>query len=191
MNDPHREASNLIKKKNARKIEAWMSFKPLKADNVQSDTTDKSNDTLPMVTFSLHFVDQKAMENTRRQLKSLSTKIGVSLQPVFSNKKVCNFLKTREPKPKTVNKQCVLHCFKCGLCSMDCVSFTNHHLNQCINEHTSSEDLWSRNTKQHWVEEPTITDSFSVLKKCQNKLDCLVVHQADAYLQTSFSRLKL
>ena len=94
-------------------------------DNVQSDTMEKSNDSLPKVMFSLPFDDQKTTENTRRQLQSLSSKIGVALQPVFSTMKVCDILKTRKPKPNNVNEQCVVYHYKCGLCEMDYVGFTN------------------------------------------------------------------
>ena len=64
----------------------------------------------------------------RRQLQSLSSKIGVALQPVFSTMKVCNIVKTREPKPKTINEQCVVYHFKCAVCDMDYVGFTNRHI---------------------------------------------------------------
>ena len=123
---------------------------------------DKSNDSLPKVMFSLPFVDQKTTENTRRQLQSLSSKIGVTLQPVFSTMKVCNILKTRESKPKIVNQQCVVYHYKCGLCEMDYVDFTNRHLYQRINEHTSSTSSVGKLMKQHGLEKSTMADNFSV-----------------------------
>ena len=135
---------------------------------------DKSNDSLPKVMFSLHSVDQKTMENTRRQLQSLSSKIGVPLKPVFSTLKVCKILKTREPKLKIVNEQCVVYRYKCGLCEMDYVGFTNRHLYQRINEHTSSRSSIGKHMKQHGVEKSTIADNFSVFKNCRKKFDCLL-----------------
>ena len=49
-----------------------------------SDATDKSNDTLRMVMYSIPFIDQKTTERTRKQLENLSSKIclftGSSLQ---------------------------------------------------------------------------------------------------------------
>ena len=48
------------------------------------DTTDERSDNLPKVLFPLPFIDQKTTDNTRKQLQSLSHKIGVSLQPVFT-----------------------------------------------------------------------------------------------------------
>ena len=62
-------------------------------DKVPSDATDKSNDTLAMVMFSLPFIDQKTKEHTRRQLQNLSSKIRVSLHPVFSSKKGGNIFR--------------------------------------------------------------------------------------------------
>ena len=78
------------------------------ADNVPGEARDKSINTLPMVMFSLPFIDQKTKEQTRRQLQNLSAKIVVSLHPVFSSKKVGNIFKTREPKPKIISEQCVI-----------------------------------------------------------------------------------
>ena len=88
--------------------------------------------------------------------------------------KVCNILKTREPKAKIVNEQCVVYHFKFGLCDMGYVGFTDRHLYQRINEHTSSRSSIGKHMKQHGVEKSTIADNFPVLKKCRNKFDCLV-----------------
>ena len=71
-------------------------------------------------------------------LQDLSSKIGVSIKPIFTSKKIGEIIKTREPKPKIINEQCVVYHFKCGLCEMDYVGFTNRHLFQRINEHTNS-----------------------------------------------------
>ena len=128
---------------------------------------------LPMVMLSLPFIDQKTTRHTRRQLQNLTSKVGVSLHLVFSSKKVGNILKTREPKPKIISEQCVIHHFKCGLCDMNYVGFTNRHLYQRIIEYTSSRPSIGKHMK-HGVDKPTIADNYSVLKKCRNKLDCLI-----------------
>ena len=47
--------------------------------------------------------------------KDLSSKIGVSLQPIFTSKKIGDIIKTCEQKPKIINEQCVVYHFKCGL----------------------------------------------------------------------------
>ena len=66
------------------------------------DTTDERSDNLPKVLFPLPFIDQKTTDNTRKQLQSLSHKIGVSLQPVFTSAKIGNILKTSEKKTQTL-----------------------------------------------------------------------------------------
>ena len=108
-------------------------------DNVQSDA-DRNNDTTPTVTFSIPFISQSAVESTRRQLQDLSSKIGVSLQLIFTRKKIGDIIKTREPKPKISNEQCVVYHFKCGLCEMDYVGFTDRHQLKIFNwqEHEAS-----------------------------------------------------
>ena len=99
-------------------------------DNLQSDA-DRNNDTTPTVMFSISFISQSAADSTRRQLQDLSSKISVSLQPIFTSKKIGEIIKTREPKSKIINEQCVVYQFKCGLCEI--IGFTNRHLFQLIN----------------------------------------------------------
>ena len=96
-------------------------------DYVQSDA-DRNNDSTPTVMFSIPFISQSAADSTRRQLQDLSSKIGVSIKPIFTSKKIGEIIKTREPKPKIINEQCVVYHFKYGLCEMDYVGFTNRHL---------------------------------------------------------------
>ena len=143
-------------------------------DNVQSDT-GRSNDSTPTVMFLIPFIGQSAADSTRRQLQDLFSKIGVSSRPIFTSKKVGEIIKTREAKPKIIDEQCVVYHFKCGLCEIDYVGFTNRHLYQRINEHNSSRSLIGKHMKlEHGVPQPSIADNFTVLKKCRNKLDCLI-----------------
>ena len=119
------------------------------SDNVQSDA-DRNNDTTPTVMFSIPFISHSAADSTRRQLQDLSLKIGVSLQPMFTSKKIGEIIKTREPKPKIVNEQCVVYHFKCGVCEMDYVGFTNDTFFNA-SRNTPTQDLqlastWSYNT---------------------------------------------
>jgi len=124
--------------------------------------------------FSIPFINQSTADSTRRWLQDLTSKIGVSLQPIFTSKKIAEIIKTREPKPKIINEQCVVYYFKCGLCEMDYVGFTIRHLFQRINEHTNSRSSIRKHMKlQHGVQRPTIAENFTVLKKNQSKLDCL------------------
>ena len=46
----------------------------------------------------------------------------------------------------------------------DYVGFTNRHISAC--EHTSSNASIGSHMEEHGVENPTLTDNFSVLKKC-------------------------
>ena len=106
--------------------------------------------------------------------KTLGSKIGVSIKPIFTSEKIGEIIKTREPKPKIINEQCVVYHFKCGLGEMDYVGFTNRHLFQRINEHTNSRSSIGKHMKlQHGVQRPAIAVNFTVLKKCRSKLDCL------------------
>ncbi|KAL9988142.1 hypothetical protein ACROYT_G002550 [Oculina patagonica] len=50
------------------------------------------------------FKDQTSADNTRKQLQSLGSKIGVRLQPVFTSRKIGDLLKLREEnKPNKPN----------------------------------------------------------------------------------------
>ena len=77
------------------------------------------------IMITIPFKDQRLADNTRKQLQSLGSKIGVRLQPVFTSRKIGDLLTLREEKPKIVSEQCVVYYFKCGLCDMDYVGYTN------------------------------------------------------------------
>ena len=70
----------------------------------------------------------------------------------------------------SVNEQ-----FKCGrLIWTTSVSLIDTYTYHPITENTPSiSSIW-RHLKQHGVEKPTLTDNFSVLKKCKNKFECPV-----------------
>ena len=70
---------------------------------------DKLNGLHPSL--SLPFKDQVSANCVRRQLRDLSNKIGLPLQPVFVSKKLEQDLKPREAKPSIV------------LSAMRCLSF--------------------------------------------------------------------
>ena len=106
-------------------------------------------------------------------LKSVSLNI-----QLFSSKKVGNILKIGELKPKIIGEQWMIYHFKCGLCNMDYVVFTNRHLHQRIIEHTSSRSSIGKHMKQYGVEK-SIANNFSVLEKCRNKLD---IHAAYCFM---------
>ena len=66
----------------------------------------------------LPFKDQIAANAVRRQLRDLSRKICVTLQPICEQK-LEQDLKPREIKPSIVNQQCVVYKFACDLCDAD------------------------------------------------------------------------
>ena len=87
-----------------------------------------------IVRINLPFKDQFSANSVRRQLRDLSNKIGLALQPVFVSKKLAQDLKPKEAKPSIVNHQCVVYHFVCGLCDADYVGYTARHLFQRVAE---------------------------------------------------------
>ena len=67
----------------------------------------KENSSEEPIMITIPFKGQRSADNTRNQLQSSSSKIGVRLQPVFTSRKIGVFLKPREQKPKIVSEQCV------------------------------------------------------------------------------------
>ena len=135
----------------------------------------KENCSEEPIMITIPFKDQRSADGTRKQLQSLSSKIGVRLQPVFTSQKTGGALKTREPKPKIISQQCAVYLFKCGLCDMDYVSYTNRHLHQRVAEHSSlNSSIGKHMHDTHGMSKPNLINNFSVLKKCRNKFDCLI-----------------
>ena len=117
--------------------------------------------------------DQKSADAIRKKLKDLGKKIGTEIQPVYTSAKIGDKLKLQEKKPALVNNQCVVYSFKCDQCDADYIGYTTRHLHQRIEEHKTS--VICKHIKEvHCVASPDLTKMFSVLKKCQGKLDCLV-----------------
>ena len=71
----------------------------------------------------LPYKEQRAADTVRKQMRYLSSKIGLSIQLVFISRKLEQDLKLKEMKPSIVNKQCVVYLFKCScsLCDADYV----------------------------------------------------------------------
>ena len=86
----------------------------------------------------LLFKDQIAANAVRRQLRDLSGKISITLQPTFVSKKLEQDLKPKEIKPNIVSQHCVVYTFACDLCDADYVGYTVRHLHQRIAEHKLS-----------------------------------------------------
>ena len=78
--------------------------------NIATKPEKKTNDgnTIRLV---LPFKDQIAANAVRRQLRDLSGKIGVTLEPIFVSKKLEQDLKPKEMKPSIVSQHCVVYKF--------------------------------------------------------------------------------
>ena len=68
-------------------------------------TVERNADESKIVRINLPFKDQISANSVRRQLRDLSNKISLALQPVFVSKKLEQDLKPKEAKPSIVNQQ--------------------------------------------------------------------------------------
>ena len=82
--------------------------------------------------------NQSSANMVKEQLRSLSSNIGIEIQPVFRSKPIQQILRPKEKKPDLDNNKCVVYHFKCGKCGADYVGFTTRHLHQSIQEHRYS-----------------------------------------------------
>ena len=73
----------------------------------------------------------------------------------------------REDKQPLVNQQCVVHHSQCDLSDAGYVTC------QRIEEHKGSA-IGNHLREQHNMAPRDFARSFKILKKCQNKLDCLI-----------------
>ena len=80
-----------------------------------------------------------------------------------------------DPRPPIISQQCVVYNYKYNLCDAEYVGYTSRHLHQRIDEHCYS--VIVEHLKNDYGLE-TIGDLtnnfFTVLKKCNGKLDCLI-----------------
>ena len=99
------------------------------------DAKTKSDETLRV---SIPFKDQVSANMVKRQMRDLSSKIGIDVQPIYTSKKLEQDLKLKEIKPRIVNQHSVVYCFKCDLCDSNYVGYTTRHLFQHIADHRYS-----------------------------------------------------
>ncbi|XP_028410874.1 uncharacterized protein LOC114533537 [Dendronephthya gigantea] len=122
---------------------------------------------------SIPFKDQVSANTVKRQMRDLSPKIGIDVQPVYISKKLEQDLKLKEIKPRIVNQHNVVYCFKCDLCDSNYVGYTTRHLFQRIAEHRYS--AIGRHLRDAHGNIDLLNESqFRTLKKCSTKWDCLV-----------------
>ena len=121
----------------------------------------------------LPFENQKSANAVRRQLGDLSRKINVVISPVYTGRKIKDEIKVKEDKPALVNQQCVVYHFQCNLCNLGYVGYTCRHLHQRIEEKKGSA-IGTHLREQHNMAPNDILGSFKILRKGQNKFDCLI-----------------
>ena len=115
----------------------------------------------------LPFKDQRPADIVKKRLSDVSNKIDHILQPVFRSRKLGDDLKVQEPKPPVINQQYVVYNFVCDLCDAD-------YLHQRIDEHRFSAIGKLLENDQQVDTIGNLTSNFTILKKCQGKLDWLI-----------------
>ena len=82
----------------------------------------------------------------------------------------------KKKKPTLVNQQNVVYKFQCGMCDACYVGFTQHHLQQRIEEHKRPSSSIGKHIISHSGNKKEIlnTDHFKILKHCHSKFDCLL-----------------
>ena len=100
------------------------------------------------------------------QLVQLTTDNGQLTWTVFNSG-------IQERKEPVVSRQCVVYQFKCDLCDTDYTGYTTRRLHQRIEEHRATA-VGAHVKGCHGISNPELLKQFSVLKKCQEKLDCLI-----------------
>ena len=89
----------------------------------------------------LPFLDQSSANYVKQQLNNLSSKLNVTVQPVFVSSKLEQQLKRHEIKSSIVNQQYIIYEFKCNLCDAGYVGYTRGHLHERIEGHTRKSSL--------------------------------------------------
>ena len=98
----------------------------------------------------LPFKDQSSANYVKQQPNNLSSKLNVTVQPVFVSPKLEQQLKRHEFKPPIVNQQCLVYKFKCNLCDAGCVGYSRGHLHERVEGHTrKSSSIFKHYNLQH------------------------------------------
>ena len=112
----------------------------------------------------------------KTQLRDLSVKLQTIVQPVFTSRKIAQEFPTSEPKPQLIDQQCVVYNFKCDQCDAGYVGDTRGLLFARVDGHRSkTSSVRKHYDNRHAGRIPDdLRNCFNVLKKCQNKFDCLI-----------------
>ena len=136
----------------------------------------QKNNAMPegnIVRVILPFKDQRSADFVRKQLKALGNNIGYPIQTVFTSPKIGEQLRIPERKAPVVSRQCAVYQFKCDLCDTDYIGHTTRRLHQRTEEHRATA-VGAHVKGCHGISNPELLKQFSVVKKCQGKLDCLI-----------------
>ena len=125
------------------------------------------------VRITLPFKDQKSADVVHRRLGDLGTKINQQLQPVLTNKKIANHLKVTDEKPPLINQQSVVYEFTSDLCDTNYIGYICRHLHQRAEEHKHFV-IGKHFRDVHDLTPENLIKNFKVIKKCRDKLECLI-----------------
>ena len=131
---------------------------------------NNGNKTIRIV---LPFKDQKSANVVRKQVADLSRKINADISPVYTSRKIKAEIKVKEDKPPLVSQQCVVYSFQCSLWCRLCrlhvptPTPTNRRTQRIGNRKPPQRAAWYGAWRHR-------TKFFRILRKCQNKFDCLV-----------------
>ena len=142
------------------------------ADQPSSRSRSTTENTTRVV---IPFKDQESANIVKTQLRDLSVKLQTIVQPVFTSRKIAQEF-PNEPKPQLIDQQCVVYNFKCDQCDAGYVGYTRGHLFVRVDGHRSkTSSVRKHYDNRHAGRIPDdLRNCFSVLKKCQNKFDCLI-----------------
>ena len=111
--------------------------------------------------------------NAFQVLKMFSFFLRFTMQKVFTSPQIDEQLQIQERKPPVVSRQCVVYQFNCDLCDTDYIGYTTRHLHHRTEEHRATA-AGAHVKGCHGISNPELLKQFTVLKKCQGKLDCLI-----------------
>ena len=82
----------------------------------------KDDNGVGTVRFSFAIQNQSSARMVKEHLRSLSSNIGIDIQPVFRSKSVQQIFRSKEKKPDLISNQCVVY-----HCDDDYVGFTTRY----------------------------------------------------------------
>ena len=95
---------------------------------------------------------------------------------MFTSRKIAREFPTSEPKTQLIDQQWVVYNFKCDQCYAGYVGYTRGHLFVRVDGNRGkTSSVRKRYDSRHAGRSPNdLHNCFNVLRKCQDKFDCLV-----------------